>query len=141
MTDGGAGAFATTLAGGQIAAPGAEIVIAEWRDPGGATDGSQRYIAPLHVHREDDEAWYVLEGALVVRSGPDDVTVPAGGAILVPRGTPHTYWNPLESPTRYLLVMTPRIAALIDSLHGGPGPGGVEAAFAAHASEFLGWLV
>ncbi|MGH2850202.1 MAG: hypothetical protein ACRDLP_06260 [Solirubrobacteraceae bacterium] len=65
--------------------------------------------------------------------------MPAGGAILVPRGTPHTYWNPLESPTRYLLVMTPRIAALIDSLHAGPGPGGVEAAFAAHASEFLGW--
>jgi mannose-6-phosphate isomerase-like protein (cupin superfamily) len=139
VTGGGAHAFAAALAGGRIAAPDAELVIAEWRDPGGATGGSPRYIAPLHVHHEDDEAWYVLEGALVVRSGSDDLTVTAGGAILVPRGTPHTYWNPLESPTRYLLVMTPRIAALIDTLHGGPGPGGVEAAFAAHASEFLGW--
>jgi len=83
---------AAALAGRLIASPGAAIVLAEWADPGGGDP--PRYIAPLHVHHEDDEAWYVLAGALVVRSGDIDIEVPAGGAAIVPRGTPHTYWNP-----------------------------------------------
>jgi hypothetical protein len=69
------------------------------------------------------------------------VLVEAGGAILVPRGTPHTYWNPRPHPTRYLLVMTPRIAALIESLHAlePRNTDTVAATFAGHASEYLGW--
>jgi mannose-6-phosphate isomerase-like protein (cupin superfamily) len=86
-------AFSADLAGRLVAAPDAHIVIAQWADPGGGGD-PPRYIAPLHVHHADDEAWYVLDGALVVRSGDRDLEVPAGGAAIVPRGTPHTYWNP-----------------------------------------------
>ena len=132
--------FAGELAGGRIGAPGAALVLAEWRDAGGGSE-PPLYIAPLHVHHEDDEAWYVLEGALTVRSGEQDVLVEAGGAILVPRGTPHTYWNPRPHPTRYLLVMTPRIAALIESLHAlePRNADTVAATFAGHASEYLGW--
>ena len=76
-----------------------------------------------------------------MRSGDRDVEVPAGGAVIVPRGTPHTYWNPQAGPTRYLLVMTPRIRALIDALHAleGPTPETVAAVFDAHESEYLGW--
>jgi len=37
--------------------------------------------------------------------------------VLVPRGTPHTYWNPDPSPVRYLLVMTPQIYQLIHAIH------------------------
>jgi len=61
-------AFSADLAGRLVAAPDAQIVIAQWADPGGSGD-PPRYIAPLHVHHADDEAWYVLDGALVVRSG------------------------------------------------------------------------
>jgi mannose-6-phosphate isomerase-like protein (cupin superfamily) len=130
---------AAALAGRLIAAPDAAIVLAEWTDPGGADP--PRYIAPLHIHHEDDEAWYVVEGALVVRSGDADVHLPAGGAAIVPRGTPHTYWNPEPGPTRYLLVMTPRIRALIDALHAldDRTPEAVAAIFTAHRSEYLGW--
>jgi mannose-6-phosphate isomerase-like protein (cupin superfamily) len=134
MTD---AAHATRLAGGLIAAPGADLVVAEWADPGGEFD-PPRFIAPLHVHHADDEAWYVLAGALRVRLGSTDYDVPAGGAILAPRGTPHTYWNPNAEPARYVLVMTPRIRALIDSLHGG-SERSIEHVFRAHESEFLGW--
>ena len=139
--DGASEAFAAALAGNRIAAPGAELVLVEWSDPGGEIGAGPRYIAPLHVHREDDEAWYVLDGALVVRRGSEDVEVPAGGAVLVPRGTPHSYWNPLAGRTRYLLVMTPRIAALIDALHTleARDEATLVATFAAHASEYLGW--
>jgi hypothetical protein len=32
----------------------------------------------------------------------------------------HAYWNAHAGPTRYLLVMTRRIADLIETLHAGP---------------------
>jgi len=67
--------------------------------------------------------------------------VPAGGAALVPRGTPHTYWNPSPEPARYVLVMTEQIAALIDDLHAleTRDEASVSATFASHASAYLGW--
>jgi mannose-6-phosphate isomerase-like protein (cupin superfamily) len=122
-----------------ITAPNASLVLAEWTDQGGGSD-PPTYIAPLHIHHEDDEAWYVLDGALTVRVGDQDVEVAAGGGVIVPRGTPHTYWNPTPEPTRYLLVMTERINALIEALHAMREPEAeVGYVFAAHRSEFLGW--
>jgi mannose-6-phosphate isomerase-like protein (cupin superfamily) len=116
---------------------GGELRLAEWT---AAPDGADPplYIAPLHVHREDDEAWYVLEGELGVRVGDADVRVAAGEAVVVPRGTPHTHWNARAEPTRYLLVMSARIERLIAALHS-RGDTPVEDVFRAHASEFLGW--
>ena len=109
-----------------------ELVIVDWT-------GEPGPVAPLHVHHEDDEAWYVVEGELGVRVGDEDVFVPAGGAVLVPRGTPHTYWNARPEPARYVLVMTRRIEALIAALHAGSGPATVADVFREHASEYLGW--
>jgi mannose-6-phosphate isomerase-like protein (cupin superfamily) len=132
--------FAPVLRGGRVSAGRASLVLAEWRDPGGGHD-PPHYIAPLHVHHVDDEAWYVLEGTLAVRVGERDVTVPAGGAVLVPRDVPHTYWNPQPEPTRYLIVMSDRIAALIDALHAleNRDEASVDATFGAHESTYLGW--
>ena len=92
------------------------FVIADWTDPG---THPGRPIAGLHLHRSDDEAWFVLEGKLSFRVGDEEREVAAGESILVPRGTPHSYWNVLDQPTRYLLVMTPRIHRLIETLHAG----------------------
>lgn len=132
--------FAAPLAGSEIRSDGASLVVVEWRDPGGGGDPPM-YIAPLHVHHEDDEAWYVVEGTLTVRVGDQDVEVPTGGAVLVPRGTPHTYWNPHPAPTRYVLIMTPRIKALIDAVHAltERNQQTLETTFNNHASDYLGW--
>jgi mannose-6-phosphate isomerase-like protein (cupin superfamily) len=92
------------------------FVIADWTDPG---THPGRPIAGLHVHRSDDEAWFVLEGRLGFKIDDEEREVAAGESILVPRGTPHSYWNPSAEPARYLLVMTPRIHALIEALHSG----------------------
>jgi len=115
------------------------FVIAEWQDAG-AVPGSPRWIAPLHVHRSDDEAWYVLEGSLYVKKGEEEVELRAGSAILVPRGTPHTYRNPAPYPVRYLLVMTPRIHALIQEIHATRErtPSILRALFQKFDSELLG---
>jgi len=108
--------IAPQLAGTTLGDAGDSFVIAEWRDAGGSA-GERRLIAPRHMHFKDDEGWYVLEGELRVQRGDEEVTVHAGAAVLVPRGTPHTYWNPGPGPARYLLIMTPNIHQLIRDIH------------------------
>ena len=110
--------IAQLLAGRTIGSAENSFIIAEWRDPGAPTGASQpRWIAPLHLHHNDDEAWYILEGRLCVKVGDDTVEAAAGAAVLVPKGTPHTYWNPDAAPVRYLLIMTSRIHQLIQAIH------------------------
>jgi hypothetical protein len=55
------GSFSSSLAGSQLGGPQSDFVIVEWTDAG---DSGYEWIAPLHVHHADDEAWYVLEGGL-----------------------------------------------------------------------------
>src|SRR5258708_24891067 len=108
--------LAPLLAGNVIGSIDNAFVIAEWRDAGGPP-GPPRLIAPLHVHHRDDEAWYVLEGVLRVQVGKDEVEARAGSGVFVPRGTPHTYWNPGPGAVRYLLVMSANIHRLIQEIH------------------------
>jgi mannose-6-phosphate isomerase-like protein (cupin superfamily) len=107
---------APPLVGSVLGSVNDSFVIAEWRDPG-APAGPPRWIAPLHRHHNDDEAWYVVAGTLGVKKADDEIEAPAGSAIFVPRGTPHTYWNASPEPLRYLLIMTPKIYALIQAIH------------------------
>jgi mannose-6-phosphate isomerase-like protein (cupin superfamily) len=109
------------------------FVIADWTDPG---THPGRPIAGLHLHRSDDEAWFVIDGRLGFRVGDEEPDVAAGESILVPRGTPHSYWNPLSKPARYLLVMTPRIHRLIEALHAGDRSDW-ERIFEEHDSELI----
>jgi mannose-6-phosphate isomerase-like protein (cupin superfamily) len=108
--------LAPPLAGNVLGSINDAFVIAEWQD-GGGPPGEPRLIAPRHVHYSDDEAWYVLEGKLRVQMGEKEVEVPAGAGVLVPKGTPHTYWNPGPDRTRYLLIMTANIYRLIQEIH------------------------
>ena len=73
----------------------------------------------LHVHYSDDEAWYILEGTLTFRFSDRTITAPAGTTVFVPAGVPHTYYK-AAGPTRYLIIMTPRLRELIAALHGAP---------------------
>lgn len=111
------------------------MVLVEWSDPGGVTS-RDRPIAGLHVHHQDDEAWYVLEGRLGFQLGPRSIEAGAGAAVLAPRGTPHSYWNAGDGPARYLLVMTPRIQALVEALHA-DAASDFAGIFRRHASELL----
>ena len=104
---------APPLLGGSLA--GQDFVLAEWVDDGESS--AERPIAPLHVHYSDDEAWYVLEGTLGFVRGDERLVAAAGSGVLVPRGVPHTFWNDGSSRARYLVVLTPRVAALIAALH------------------------
>ena len=88
----------------RFAATGTSFSVQEWRGSGPST---------LHVHLADDEAWHVLEGTLHFRFADRELDVSAGGSVFVPAGVAHTY---TATNARYLIVLTPRVAALIAEL-------------------------
>jgi mannose-6-phosphate isomerase-like protein (cupin superfamily) len=129
---------AQRLAGVTLAPPGAAMVLAEW-SADGSTGAEPVYQAPLHAHPED-EAWYVLEGTLAVRAGEDVHQISAGGAVIVPGGTAHTFWNPRPDPVRYVLVMGARTLALIEAIHAADdrSPDAMRRLYADHGATLLG---
>jgi mannose-6-phosphate isomerase-like protein (cupin superfamily) len=90
---------------GNVIGSADSLIVAEWQDPGGQTS-KEHPIAPLHVHHHDDEIWYVLEGSLCVQLEDAEIEAHAGSAVLAPKGTAHTFWNPGPGPVRYLMFMT-----------------------------------
>jgi mannose-6-phosphate isomerase-like protein (cupin superfamily) len=128
---------AAPLAGNELGGPSDDFVIVEWSDSG---RGEWEWIAPLHVHHADDEAWYVLEGTLRFRLGDDEIEAGPGSAVFAPRGMPHAYGNAGTELARYLLVLTPKIRALVDELHApldGDEPMDYSAIFRKYDSELL----
>jgi mannose-6-phosphate isomerase-like protein (cupin superfamily) len=73
----------------------------------------------LHVHYADDEAWHVLEGTLTFRFSGRQIEAPAGTTVFVPAGVAHSYFE-AAGPTRYLIILTPRLRDLISALHAAP---------------------
>jgi mannose-6-phosphate isomerase-like protein (cupin superfamily) len=130
---------APPLAGNVLGSISNAFVVAEWQDAGGPA-GPPRLIAPWHLHHRDDEAWYVLEGTLRVQVGTDEVEVRTGCGVFVPRGTPHTYWNPGPGRVRYLLVMSSNIFHLIQEIHAmtEQTPASLQGVFRKYDSELLG---
>lgn len=73
-----------------------------------------------HVHNSDDEAWHVLEGELVFRYADRTEIAGAGTTVFVPAGVAHTYTAGADA--RYLIVLTPRLRALIAALQADRDP-------------------
>lgn len=63
--------------------------------------------SPYHVHHNEDEAFYVLEGELRFFSGDRSWVAGPGGFAFLPRGIPHGFRTEGESPSRSLLLATP----------------------------------
>ncbi|HXE57819.1 MAG TPA: quercetin 2,3-dioxygenase [Gemmatimonadales bacterium] len=62
---------------------------------------------PPHLHREQDEAYYVLDGELEVRDGDRTFMAERGSFVFIPRGAVHCFRNVGQRPSRMLLWMTP----------------------------------
>ena len=62
---------------------------------------------PLHHHTREDEYSYVLEGRLGALLGDQEVFAGPGDLVFKPRGQWHTFWNPGDTPTRILELITP----------------------------------
>jgi quercetin dioxygenase-like cupin family protein len=62
--------------------------------------------SPLHVHRREDEWFYVMEGRLTFWVGGQVVEAPAGSFVYGPRDVPHTFVVD-STQARFLLVVEP----------------------------------
>ena len=49
--------------------------------------------APLHVHHDVDDSFYLLRGQLAMRCGDDTFTASAGDYVPLPKGVPHALSN------------------------------------------------
>ncbi len=62
---------------------------------------------PQHIHKNEDEAFYVLEGEIAVLLGESTVIAKAGSFVLIPRGTRHTFSRIEKKPAKLLAMFTP----------------------------------
>lgn len=62
---------------------------------------------PPHVHRREDETFYLLEGAIEFRLGDEAITAGPGDFVNVPRGTVHNFRNTGSETARMVLTFTP----------------------------------
>jgi quercetin dioxygenase-like cupin family protein len=68
---------------------------------------------PLHVHRDADETFYVLDGEVAFYVGQMEIPATAGDFVFVPMGCPHTFLVRSEQARMFVTF----------------GPGGVEGFF------------
>ncbi len=109
-----------------FSASGSSFEIHEWRGSGPAA---------LHVHHSDDEAWHVLQGELTFRYADRTETAGAGRTVFVAAGVPHTYTA--GDDARYLIVLTPRVSALIAALQADREPARQKEIYRRFDSELL----
>lgn len=62
---------------------------------------------PLHVHQNEDELWYVLEGEHVVSVGDEEFLAGPGDIVFAPRGIPHAQRRVVERTGRHLVLFSP----------------------------------
>jgi quercetin dioxygenase-like cupin family protein len=62
---------------------------------------------PLHVHRREDEAFYVLEGRVRFVCGDTEVLAGPGSYVFAPRDVPHTFVVEGDETAHVLTLLTP----------------------------------
>jgi mannose-6-phosphate isomerase-like protein (cupin superfamily) len=60
-----------------------------------------------HVHEEEDDAFYIVEGEMTFIFGERVVAAPAGTFVLVPPGVEHGFRNDRPQPVRMLNIHAP----------------------------------
>lgn len=103
--------------------------------------------SPYHIHRNEDESFYVLEGQTRFFTGGQSFVLGAGGFAFLPRGIAHGFRTEGETASRSLLLATPGgfvdfVAELSSSTApaGPPDMGALMAAAARYGIEILGPL-
>jgi len=95
-----------------IPVPGHKVTV---KATGAETDGaySLREVEldgdgpPQHIHKTEDEAFYVPEGEIKVLVGERTLTATAGSFVTIPRGTVHAFARAGQEPAKVLAMFTP----------------------------------
>jgi quercetin dioxygenase-like cupin family protein len=62
---------------------------------------------PRHVHHNEDEWFYVLEGNYIAEVGTERFELKAGDSVLGPRGVPHAWAFVGDAPGKLLIAFAP----------------------------------
>lgn len=81
------------------ASTGGALSVIEVTEPAG-------YEAPLHVHRREDEGFWVLDGSATFEVGDERFEAQAGDYVFGPRDIPHRY-TVGPAGCRMLFLLTP----------------------------------
>ena len=71
------------------------------------TIAPHRHGPPSHVHRTEDDAFFILDDEMTFLLGEEETVAGAGTFVLVPPGVEHTFENRTGSPVRMLNVHAP----------------------------------
>ncbi|HSG13173.1 MAG TPA: quercetin 2,3-dioxygenase [Gaiellaceae bacterium] len=91
------GALGTIKADSETTGGRLALLEFSWPEGGGS---------PLHVHRNEDEWFYVIEGELTLWVGGEVIVAPAGSFVYGPRDIPHTFVV-TSTEARFLMVTDP----------------------------------
>lgn len=103
--------------------------------------------SPYHVHRQEDESFYILEGQIRFFSEERSWVLGPGGFAFLPRNIPHGFRTEGAVPSRSLLLATPggfeqfvRELSSVEAPSGPPDMGALMAAAGRYGLEILGPL-
>ncbi|WP_097131964.1 cupin domain-containing protein [Spirosoma fluviale] len=101
---------------GHLKLKGVNVNILDVKVSGSDTDGglaifeqtslSPKRGTPLHVHPDQDEVFYVIEGAYYFQVGDDKYNLKAGDSIFLPRKVPHA-WTQVADRGKMIVVLQP----------------------------------
>ena len=72
----------------------------DWTLPAGFSTG-------LHVHRVQEETFYVLEGECQWQVGDQTIRATPGTYLFIPPGVPHNIANASDQPARVIMTVSP----------------------------------
>jgi quercetin dioxygenase-like cupin family protein len=112
---------------------------------------AEGFAVPLHVHRDEDESFYILHGEVRMQIAGEVRRLTPGDALTVSGGTPHSF-RVVSPEARFLSMTTGQFEEMIRSLARPAGNEGLPpqaeptdqevaaliAACAAHGIEFQG---
>jgi mannose-6-phosphate isomerase-like protein (cupin superfamily) len=79
---------------------GNSFTLLEWTAPAG-------FAPPPHTHHAEDEAFFILEGSMVVTCGDRSWEATSGSFVFLPRGVPHGFTVTGDTPLRGLQLTVP----------------------------------
>jgi mannose-6-phosphate isomerase-like protein (cupin superfamily) len=62
---------------------------------------------PLHVHQDEDEMLYILDGEYEVQNGDRTFKAGRGSVVAFPKTIPHRFQNVATTPSKLLATFTP----------------------------------
>lgn len=98
-------------AGERLAFLGMELILKITSDMSGGTLFAAVQIGPpgsgvpLHIHHNDDEFFFLIEGRLRMLVGDDRFDMAVGDTVMLPKGTPHAFAIIGEQPARFLVTV------------------------------------